>query len=102
VRLTKQSFHDGVDEATIGLLLDDLAATADGDAWGQVVNAILDVGVNRYQDRETNANQSKGDKGGQETKRSRTNTGTTGTARELSRRAAPWRHVLPSAVAAGD
>jgi len=66
VRLTKQSFHDGVDEATIGVLLDELAATADGDAWGQVVNAILDVGLNRHQDREANANENQGVKGGHE------------------------------------
>ena len=59
VRLTKQSFHDGVDELTIGLLLDELAATADGDAWGQVVNAVLDVGMNRHQDQEANANANK-------------------------------------------
>lgn len=66
VRLTKQSFHDGLDEEAIGLLLDDLAATADGDAWGQVVNAVLGTGTERHQDREANANENKGKDDGQE------------------------------------
>lgn len=66
VRLTKQSFHDGVDEATIVLLLDELGATATGDAWGQVVNAVLGVGANKHQDREENQNQNKNTDGEEE------------------------------------
>ncbi len=61
VHLTKQSFHDGLDESAIVLYLDELAATADGDAWGQVVNVILDQGANQHRDREENANKSHGE-----------------------------------------
>jgi len=66
VRLTKQSSHDGIDEARVSLLLDELAATATGDRWGQVVNAVLDVGTNQYRDREANANANKNTDGNEE------------------------------------
>ena len=60
VRIAKGALRDGLSDSEITALLDELAAGADGDAWGQLANDVTDQGVYQYQDQEQNQNESGG------------------------------------------
>ncbi|MEW5826247.1 MAG: hypothetical protein AB1778_05390 [Candidatus Bipolaricaulota bacterium] len=56
VRLTQQTFHDGLEESDVVALFSDLSGVVDATAWGQIANDLLDQGNERQRDQEKNAN----------------------------------------------
>lgn len=59
VRLTRQTFHDGLEESDVVAIFSDLSGIVDATAWGQVANDLLDQGSERHRDQEKNVNANK-------------------------------------------